>query len=647
MSEITPFVSRIDHSAEANLKAFIESVRQGPNPFGEHIRFEENVWDVTGTRMASGLGRQRITFSTLESAASKSPILFRVDFLNFAKAYIVHRQSLIPSRNSQHRLSALRAVDLVLRKFEVEIIHIRADHLDHVAKIIGDHFSAEGAYRIANQVELLSEFLCEARLISAPFQWRNSIPRPLGTVRVGPQHAANRAKKLPSGTALEALALAFRRAVHPSDRLIAATAALLCSAPVRIGEVLRMRADCEVEDCTAAGTPAYGLRWWTEKGVDPEVRWVLPVMVPTARAAVAILREVTSEARRIAGWYAKHPSEIYLPAQLAHLRGADFIPLAAADQLLGLVAEKWAERRGLKVVQVAGQPQFAFLEFERSVLIDIPDGFPIFDKATKLHASDAMFLVQFNEFRTDRGTSSCMIEGVTQRQISDGLGARAKHGTASMFSRLGLANEDGSPIKMTTHSFRHYLNTLAQRGAADPLDIAKWSGRSSPRQNAVYDHVSADELLDDLEMAVGGDVSPLKMQPPASLEEFSALSTGAAHVTEYGFCLHDFAMLPCQLHRDCLSCEEHVCVKGDKKKEMALEKVLNISRDLLNRSEDAADQGYEGVDRWKDHQLRTVERVEQILAIMRDPDLPIGTVIRAAPERVGERLPSGSQKLST
>jgi len=572
--------------------------------------------------------------------------MFRDEFLNFAKAYIAHRQALTPVRNPQQRLSGLRAVDLVLRKFEVEIIHIRADHLNHVAKIIGEHFSAEGAYRIANQVELLSEFLCDACLISAPFQWRNPIPRPVSTVRVGPQHAANRAKKLPSGTALEALALAFRRAVNPSDRLIAATAALLCSAPVRIGEVLRMRADCEVEDRTAAGTPAYGLRWWTEKGVDPEVRWVLPVMVPTAKAAVAILREVTSEARRIAAWYAKHPSEIYLPAQLAHLRGADFIPLSAADQLLGVGAEYWAAKRGLVVVQLGGQPHFAFKEFERSVLMDIPDGFPIIDRATKLQASDAMFLVQFNEFRTDRGTSSCMIEGVTQQRIRDGLGGRASHGVHSMFSRLGLVNEDGSPIKMTTHSFRHYLNTLAQRGAADPLDIAKWSGRSSSRQNAAYDHVSADELLDDLEKAVAGDVSPLKMNLPASLEEFSALSTGAAHVTEYGFCLHDFAMLPCQLHRDCLSCEEHVCVKGDRKKEMALEQVLNISRDLLNRSEDAADQGYEGVDRWKDHQLRTVQRVEQILAIMRDPDLPVGTLIRAAPDRSGERLPSASQKLS-
>lgn len=40
----------------------------------------------------------------------------------------------------------------------------------------------------------------------------------------------------------------------------------------------------------------------------------------------------------------------------------------------------------------------------------------------------------------------------------------------------------------------------------------------------------------------------------------------ALYVTEYGYCVHDFSMLPCQKHRDCLNCNEQVCVKGDEEK---------------------------------------------------------------------------------
>jgi hypothetical protein len=54
-----------------------------------------------------------------------------------------------------------------------------------------------------------------------------------------------------------------------------------------------------------------------------------------------------------------------------------------------------------------------------------------------------------------------MIEPISINQINSGLGSRAEHGFPSVFSRFGFAEPDGSPIQITTHQFRHYLNTLA------------------------------------------------------------------------------------------------------------------------------------------------------------------------------------------
>jgi len=628
MVEITPFASRAELAANRRLRAFIELGRNTPNPFGTGINFESDAWDVTDAVKGSGLGRTRITFTTLKSAKSKDPVLMRLDAREFAKSYLVRLQQINPTKGVQQRLAALRAIEAALQSHDLLIPQLRADIFDHAAKLVADHYNGVGAYRIGAQLALIAEFLAEERLVAAPFQWGNPLRRPRDQVRVGPEHEAKRAKRLPTGATVEAVTLAFRRASHPSDRLVAALAALLCCAPVRIGEVLRMRENCEVEDRTADGTPAYGLRWWTEKGSEPEVRWIPATMAQTARIAIGIVKEVTAQARRIATWYERNPASLYLPPQLEHLRSQRFIDLYDADHLLGADSQSWGVRKGVRIQRMAQSKVFDFKEFEAAVFGDLPDGFPIIEKATALRASEALFLVQFNEFRTDRGSSLCMIEPVVQRQVRDALGARVEHGVPSMFSRLELTNDDGSPISVKTHAFRHWLNTLAQRAGVDPLDIAKWSGRQSVSQNAAYDHVSAEELLEDLGEVTGTSTAlPIQVHRPASRDDFAITRNGAAHVTEFGFCLHDFAMLPCQLHSDCLNCEEHVCVKGDLAKEKRLVAFLAEAKRLLHLAEEGSAEGYEGAHRWKDHQERTVLRAERIVALLTDPNVPASTII--------------------
>jgi hypothetical protein len=351
-------------------------------------------------------------------------------------------------------------------------------------------------------------------------------------------------------------------------------------------------------------------------------------MAPTARIALGVIKAVTAEARKIAACYERNPTSLYLPPHLEHLRSQRFIDLDDADRLLGADSQSWGLRKGIRPQRTGQRKAFNFDQFESAVLEDLPRDFPIIEKGTGLRASEALFLIQFNEFRTDRGTSLCMVEPVTQQQVGTALGGRAVHGVPSMFSRLGIMNDDGSPIKINTHAFRHWLNTLAQRGGVDPLDIAKWSGRQSVSQNSVYDHVSAEELLEDLrEVTEASPGLPVQVHQPATREDFTIIENGAAHVTEFGFCLHDFAMLPCQLHSDCLNCEEHVCVKGDLAKEERLIAFLAEAKRLLQLAEEGRAEGYEGADRWKVHQERTVLRAERIVALLTDPSVPAGAII--------------------
>ncbi|EGH67137.1 putative integrase, partial [Pseudomonas syringae pv. actinidiae str. M302091] len=97
---------------------------------------------------------------------------------------------------------------------------------------------------------------------------------------------------------------------------------------------------------------------------------------------------------------------------------------------------------------------------------------------------------------------------------------------------------------------------------------------------------------------------------------------------EYGFCVHDFSMLPCQKHRDCLNCTEQVCVKGDEERLERLMQQRDGIRTQLEKAREASENGLYGADRWSQHQIKTLERISQLVDILESPDTPVGSVIR-------------------
>jgi len=176
------------------------------------------------------------------------------------------------------------------------------------------------------------------------------------------------------------------------------------------------------------------------------------------------------------------------------------------------------------------------------------------------------------------------------------------------------------------------------------LDIAKWSGRVNVRQNKTYDHQSDRDVLAMIRAAVGGDgrmFGPLLKSHDVTLiprDEFGRLKVPTAHTTEFGYCIHDFTMLPCQIHSDCLNCDEQVCIKGDLSREANVRRHQKETRVLLAEAERAEAEGYAGANRWVEHQRLTLSRLDQLCAIFDDANVPEGAVIRAAAVIPASRL---------
>lgn len=669
MAEVVLFRTQADLGAAANLRAFLTLCREQLTAFGADLPFDEHVWDVTDAiALKAKSGAIRAVFSTWATSDAASPTMMSEPFSSFAKAYFRYQHGTRPTKSFGTRLAALRALEHALTENgeEGDPCRIYDGTLDRAAQLAKDRFSPAVAYRVGGQLELVAKFLADHALNSIPMRWRNPLKRPNeDRQRVGEEFDHRRKLRLPSPRALEALASAFRMAEEPTDVIVCSIAAILCSAPERINEVLLLHANCEVS-AQRDGKTFFGLRWWPSKGAEPQIKWLIPSMTDVVKQALSTIREHTSEAREIARWYEEHPGSLFLSRHLGHLRSAEWLSMAEVTEVLfaepaaRMAAREWCVRHRVAVVKRCGLLFARFESLENAVLRMLPRGFPFLNLERNLKYSDALCVVRRCTLHSRRATYRCLIEPMNHSDIHYRLGSRTDTGIRSVFDRLGLYEEDGRPIRISTHQFRHYLNTLAQSGGMSQLDIAKWSGRKEVRQNAAYDHVSDRSVLAALREAVGdvrrmnGPLATLPQVVPIPRDEFSRLAIPAVHTTEVGFCVHDFAMSPCRLHRDCFQCQELICVKGDEHKEAEIRRQCAETRSLVQSALQAAAQQCMGANRWVEHQQETLKRLEQLCAILDDPAVPSGSFIQlGSPKKpavlasaVRDRTPSQQSRLN-
>ncbi|GAA0294117.1 hypothetical protein [Pseudomonas rhodesiae] len=152
-------------------------------------------------------------------------------------------------------------------------------------------------------------------------------------------------------------------------------------------------------------------------------------------------------------------------------------------------------------------------------------------------------------------------------------------------------------------------------------------------QNNTYNHMSDDEYQEKIGSfqalkALAGPLEKITANSPVTLADLGAIGDVMAHVTEFGFCVHDYSMLPCQKHRDCLNCTEQVCVKGDEAKVARLKLQREAIFLQLAQAEHALAEGYYGADRWTVHQKQTLDRADQLIALLQSDDIAPGAIVR-------------------
>lgn len=650
MSELVTFVPKAELDAQANLEGFVEFCRTCLTVFGKDLDFDANRWDVSETiELKAKYHAIRMVFSNLETSTKKKFEPMQEPFLSFAKGYMRNQHAYRPTDNVSGRLVALRVLEAALREVGMaNPVRVDSHILNRAAQMLKERLAPATAYRAGGQLELVSDFLRVNCLTTIRGSWHNPIPRPIEGVRVGKEFDDRRTAKLPSQAALEALPKIYRSAIEPGDILVSSVCAVLCSAPDRINELLLLPENCEVRQPDGENGEHFGLRWWPAKGADPMVKWVVSSMSEVVQDAIGRIRRLTNEARTVAQWYEQNPTKIYLPAELKHLRAKEWLTfdevadILYAETVKTKVAREWCKQNMDVADPHRKKSGVRFEDLETAVLKWLPRGFPVMDEATGLRYSEALFVMLRNGVEFKKSPFRCIIEPVGQGLIWNRLGAREDQ--KSIFDRAGFAEDDGSSIHITTHQFRHYLNTLGQAGGLSQLDIAKWSGRKDVRQNEAYDHESNESLLARVREAVGDDTrmfGPLAAASRKNLiprDEFARLKVPTAHTTEFGYCIHDYVMAPCQMHRDCINCGEQVCIKGEVKKEARIRLAFEEATRLLMMAEKAEEEGDFGASEWVEHHRAQMERLSSLMEILENPLVQRGAVIQLSPANVSSRL---------
>jgi integrase len=445
-----------------------------------------------------------------------------------------------------------------------------------------------------------------------------------------------RRAKLPSPRALEGLADLFcQKNVLPADRLRLAAVALLVVTGLRIGELLTMPLDCEVHE-RRNGQNYYGLRYQREKVSSSleagAVRWLSPVQAELAQEAVAEIRQLTAAPRARARVLEQHPDRVPLPGH----HEDEWLTKKQLCLALGLPLQT-------PLPKVPGQPLryrvegrrylYRVGDVEKYLLTWRAD--PLWTMRTGPNnfqlLSETLLLAYRNFFHSRKAIYPLLVEPLFYSHLEDFLAGRGQ--TASIFRRSGICEADGSPCRLTSHQFRHWLNDVADKGGLPVEVLTRWMGRSDARDTQDYRHATIDERLVWLKKSiregtvVGFMTDVYHALPTIERDEFLNGQIQAVHVTPLGICVHDFAIEPCPYHLNCLrGCHHYLRTKGDERERANLIRVQEVTVHALARArEQAASERPALADAWIRHHEDTLRGIAAALAVDERKQTPDGT----------------------
>ena len=610
----------------------------------EILQYERN-------RRAHDREPRSLLFTRRKAEQSDRAVPFASPYDDFAKAVIRMRASLpaVGASSQMMMILALRFLYEALQRSRLsDPTHLVRRHFHLAMEDMRRACTTQSAYSLGIHLSEIATFLNTHRLTRTRIHFHNPMACPLKGDHLDPASQAG-LKKMPSRETLEALAAISSDPLNDNERVLLRIIDLLVVGGFRVGEALTLPRDCWVEEpaLDASGRPKMkpgtgdpvkrcGLRYWPEKGGEPTVKWLPDCSVPLARRAVDDLTRLGEEARKAAKVLEQNPDRVPLPGglhpdQLLSIQElTEILPLRRKASVWRFLATNLKVQPAKRVkLRKPGRPLplYRVRDIEVALLkrrgqLEVVHTFG--GKAQML--SESLCVAFQNQFDSTQATFPFLAELVSYKQISSALGGKPR----SVFSRHGVAGRDGAPLKIRTHAFRHWLNTLADQGGLSDVELACWMGRLDIRQNQAYKHGTVQQRAAwAQEMLKGGKLhGPTTrvyeaIHDPVDKEKFLQTFVSVAHFTPYGVCTHDFALTPCPYHLNCLAgCVEYLRTRGDAEERQNLIQLRTFTVMELKKAEQAVAKRSQGTGNWVEFNRRTLAGIDAALAVDEEEPRP-------------------------
>lgn len=660
-----------DTAEQLRLRAVVEDAKNlGTYP---DINWEDSSWNLhkSENRLAHRKRHSAILYFTARRETKSDPhIPYKQPYADFAKAVVRTRASDrgITYTGQTHTMIALRYLYDALQNTEkFDPTKLTRKHFKAAIADARERTHGWTLYHVGKSLQQISEWVDEREITCVRLNFKNPIPNLGRGDGLDPESQKRGLLKMPSKMALEALADISNNPLDNNERVILRIIDLLAIGGFRIGEVLRLPLNCWVETPaldnngsvrtdprTGAVIIRCGIRYWPEKGGDPYIKWLSDIATPLARRAIDDLTRLCRKARSAAKILEDYPDRVPLPVRL---HPNELINLKQVARIVGVRSVQMARyllitSLGLKPATTSsgrGFPAFLFRvsDIERGFLKRRQEIVIIRRPSGKLQMLSESLCVMFqNQFHANKKPFKFLPEIIGVTQINDALGNKAP--LESVFSRRGLTEPDGSVMRIRTHAFRHWLNTLMSRGGLSDVELARWSGRRNIDQNAAYKHGTveqrvtwAHEMIKEGQLRGSVADTYHAIDDPVEKEAFLGTFVNVALFTPYGVCVHDYAIDPCPYHLNCLAgCPKYLRTKGDQEEQNNIAAVSNFHLVQLRRATNAEQEGITEAGNYVAHCNRIIEGAKAALAVD-GIDAPDGQLIKVFPsgKMVGSAIP--------
>ena len=561
-----------ERDGEKNLADFIRFARD------DLAIYSEQGWDAPSWKPNKGIS---IVFGFREQAGNNySPVvLFSSPYLEFVRAFIRQQMSIREISSAHIWISTFRylykALKMQFPDRDPCILNINGQALKDTEVLIKkSEENKTRQYQIGGKLAVLVKWLLNENIVLTLPNYKSPFKKQVNmSEQIGKYGDKFREERCPSMDEMLSLAECFSRSETIADKYYTSVLVMLCFAPSRINEL----GGLTIHSLQQGDDDGWYVVWQGSKGFPSHRKGIPKLMLDVVKKAFQQLIEISKPARIAARWAYENPDHFYRHSGCITTSHHDEDEplsereIAYALNILGALHHTNKEKINTPTKWINELLREEKISYRR--LNDIvhkkytKNGWPN-NSSSNRPIWENLLLIRELELKPNSAVKEFSWVMPSVDTFNEQLSKKPKK-VSTLWERFGMTREDGTPISMTTHQLRVWLNTHAKIGGVDDWKIARWSGRADIKQNAAYDlrvleHKSklGNDLLKSSYEDVPSALTLRKLNIPVPIKSLGIDREGIADFTGIGFCTHDFAQTPCTKAGECVTCKDHICLTG-------------------------------------------------------------------------------------